>query len=246
MPKRVYLTMHEDELEADIEDMDMTDNCDAIRRKIRALIDSNELKVGEFQKALGVTNRAYSMFMGQNGPRNGAGSSVYSAASVFFKERELRGVKTVKRAKKGTGEAEKGATGNVDVSDVVLEGEMEDKVPVYDACDEIRRKITLHLQKPGVTPASFLRTIAAQYHTCTPPKKIQSKQLNDFRSRKGEHGGNTSAVYYGAYVFFEKLRIKEGKPKGKKREANEIIWEDDGGIPTKERLDGGYYVTSAR
>jgi hypothetical protein len=28
--------------------------------------------------------------------------------------------------------------------------------------------------------------------------------------------GNTSVIFYGAYVYFEKLRIKEVKPKGKK------------------------------
>ncbi|KAH7070466.1 hypothetical protein BKA63DRAFT_398569, partial [Paraphoma chrysanthemicola] len=172
------------------------------------------MKVGEFQKAIGVSSPTYSRFMSQNGPYKGAGSDVYMLAWAFFKKRELRGIKTVANKK-----AKKIEPGDKDavpsVQNVVLEGEMEDNVPVFDTCDEIRRKINAHLKKPGVTQAAFLRDIAAQYHTET--KKLQSSQLSGFRSKKGPYAGNTSVIFYGAYVFFEKLRIKEKKPKSKKR-----------------------------
>lgn len=55
----------------------------------------------------------------------------------------------------------------------------------------------------------------AQYHT--QDKKIQSKQLADFRSKKGPYAGNTSSVFYASYVYFEKLRFKDGKAKSKSR-----------------------------
>jgi hypothetical protein len=47
--------------------------------------------------------------------------------------------------------------------------------------------------------------------------------------------GNTSAIFYGAYVYFEKLRIKDGKPKGTKRQEMEDIYAGDGGLDTKRR-----------
>jgi len=34
---------------------------------------------------------------------------------------------------------------------------------------------------------------------------------------KGDGGGAENGTYTGAYIFFEKKRIWEGKPKGKKR-----------------------------
>jgi hypothetical protein len=101
-------------------------------RKIRALIDNNELKVGEFQKAINVTPNSYSRFMGQNGPHKGSGSDVYMAAWAFFKKREMRGIKTTPNKKAKVDEGGKDAVPSVE--DVVLEGEMEDCVPVYGMC----------------------------------------------------------------------------------------------------------------
>lgn len=93
------------------------------------------------------------------------------------------------------------------------------KLTQPDTCDDIRRKISAHMQKSGVTQAQFLRDVAAQY--TLKPRSIQSKQLNDFRSKKGPEAGNTSAVFYGSYVLFEMMRLKEGKPKSAARVRNE-------------------------
>jgi hypothetical protein len=71
-----------------------------------ALIDTNEMKVGEFQAAINVTSNAYTRFMGQNGPDKGAESSVYLVAWAFFMQRELRGIKLPSTsAKKGEKES---------------------------------------------------------------------------------------------------------------------------------------------
>jgi hypothetical protein len=104
-----------------------------------------------------------------------------------------------------------------------------------DTCDEIRRRINAYLKKPGVTQAQFLRDIAAQFHA--EPKKPQQTQLSAFRSKKRPYAGNTSSIFYGSYVFFEKRRIKEGKPKGKKRLEMEAIWAKEGGMTTDRRRD---------
>ncbi|KAF2840141.1 hypothetical protein M501DRAFT_1015218 [Patellaria atrata CBS 101060] len=127
-----------------------------------------------------------------------------------------------------------------EVSDIHLDGQIDNDVEIYDTCQEIRRKITTHLQKPGVTQASFLRHIGNQFYANS--KKIQSKQLNDFRNKSGVDAGNTSFVFYGAYCYFEKLSIKEGKKKSKTREDMEIIWGQRGGVDVKHPSHYDVYV----
>jgi hypothetical protein len=87
------------------------------------------MKVGEFQKAINVTSNSYSRFMGQNGPHKGAGSDVYMSAWAFFKKREMRGIKTKPQKKARVDESGKDAVPSVE--GIVLDGEMEDAVPVY-------------------------------------------------------------------------------------------------------------------
>ncbi|PKS11326.1 hypothetical protein jhhlp_003088 [Lomentospora prolificans] len=115
----------------------------------------------------------------------------------------------------------------LDVSSVNLPGEATHSVPVYDMCDTVRRKIRAALRRDGVTQAAFLRAIAATY---SDGRKIQNKQLNDFLSKKGPLSGNRSCIYYAAYVFFEKVRIRDGKDKDKDRLAVEKQW--PGGVDT--------------
>jgi hypothetical protein len=105
------------------------------RRKIRTLIDNGEMKVGEFQKEINVTSKAYSMFMSQHGAHKGMGSSVYLAAWAFFKKRELKGIKTTPNKKAKKDDAASGGKDSVpSVDDVELEGEEDDEVPVYGKC----------------------------------------------------------------------------------------------------------------
>ncbi|CAE7013025.1 hypothetical protein PTNB73_00925 [Pyrenophora teres f. teres] len=80
------------------------------------------------------------------------------------------------------------------LDNVKLDGEREDKVPVYNTCDDVRRKI----KKPGVTQASFLRAASAFFHTTE--KKLSARQLPTFRSKKGAYEGNTSGLFYGAFI----------------------------------------------
>lgn len=106
----------------------------------------------------------------------------------------------------------------LDVSGVTLDGEEDHSVPVFDTCDAVRRKINAILRKDGVTKAGFLRAAAAaSRHDGT----IGANSLNNFLRSKGALKGNTNAVYYHAYVFFEKLRLKQGKPKDKLQEGTE-------------------------
>lgn len=66
------------------------------------------------------------------------------------------------------------------------------------------------MPKEGVTQAALCRSVGEQYN---PPRKVGAAQLSTFRKRKEVDQGNTCVVYYGAYVYFEKLRLKQSKPK---------------------------------
>jgi hypothetical protein len=99
----------------------------SLSRKIRALIDNGEMKVGEFQKEINVTFNAYSRFMGQNGPYKGCESSVYMSAWSFFKKREMRGIKTKPNKKVKMDEAG-GKNAVPSVEDIELGGELDDAV----------------------------------------------------------------------------------------------------------------------
>ncbi|CRK39905.1 hypothetical protein BN1723_015605 [Verticillium longisporum] len=169
--------------------------------------------------------------MKQVGPHVGYGSDVFHAANRFFRKRELQGLKAAPGKKVRRGVESK----DLDVSGITLEGESEQAVKVYDTCDDVRRKINAFLRKPDVTQAAFCREIAKSFPG---DRKVQSKQLNDFLGKKGATAGNTSCVYYGSYVFFEKHRLKEGKAKTQMREEMEKI--HPGGMNTTEVMN---YVT---
>lgn len=207
-------------------------SCDQIRRKIHNFINSGEMKIGQFQDVLGVTSRGYNAFLRQNGQMKGAESNTYASAHRFFAKRELQGIKEPKKKAATSKKAKKEAEQKFDVSGIHLDGEEDVEVEIYDTCDVVRRKIRAHLRDPAVTQAGFLRDIAKTY-PASMNKKIAAKSLNDFLSKSGANVGNTSSVFYAAYVFFEKLRIRDGKPKTKFREEMEDIWEARGGFDTE-------------
>ncbi|KAI1473162.1 uncharacterized protein F4812DRAFT_411810 [Daldinia caldariorum] len=209
---------HEGPPEVDDDDprlYEINDTCNEIRRKIKDFIQGGNMKVGEFQEAIGVSSTAYQRFMNQNGTYKGQESDTYLKASAFFKKRELQGLKAAppKRPRKSDSKA-------LDTGDIKLGGEDTQSVKVHDTCDEIRKKIRAFLRKPHITRSAFCRAIGESFPE---HKQISPRQLKAFLDKKGSMSGNTSPVFYGAYVFFEKLRIKEGKPKSEMRLEMEKI-----------------------
>ncbi|KAK4647995.1 uncharacterized protein QC761_106230 [Podospora bellae-mahoneyi] len=230
----------------DLEGVPIDMNCDQVRRKINNLLDSAAMTKTAFAREIGVSAKSLSGFLGVHGPFNGSGFAAYENAWEWFKKREMLGIPLVGKKQKTSAttaafaapavtvtpapatasKAKPSAASSVpDISGIHLEGQETDSVPVYDSCDEIRRKIDLHLKKDGVTQASFHRDIYAQLRGPSKPGKcFQSVQLQRFRGMKGSNCGAKSALYYGTYVFFEKIRIKEGKPKTKHRLEMEALW----------------------
>ncbi|XXH05949.1 hypothetical protein Hte_012392 [Hypoxylon texense] len=201
-----------------------------VRRKIREFIEGGNMKVGELQQALEITPTSYQRFMRMTGTDEGSGTTIYPRAVRFFRKRELQGLKMAPAAKAANNNNKSPAKkkpkkseqdGLLDVSGVALDGEETEEVPVYDTCDEVRRKVRAFLRKPDVSQQAFCRAVS---DCCADEHKVQSRQLNAFLGKKGPMEGNTSAAFYGSYVFLEKLRIKEGKPKSKMREEMEGIY----------------------
>jgi hypothetical protein len=83
---------------------------------------------------------------------------------------------------------------------------------VYDSCPEIVTKIKTFLEIPGMTKAML----------CSALGNINNNSLGQFLSgKKQDQCGNIT--YRTAFVFFEKLRILEGKSKSMKRLTNEAV-----------------------
>jgi hypothetical protein len=90
------------------------------------------MKVTEFQKAIGVNSNSYGRFMGYKGAYQGSDNGTYLAAFHFFRKREQKGIKVPKKKVK-----KDDADQALDVSNIVLEGEAENAVPVYDSCEYV-------------------------------------------------------------------------------------------------------------
>ncbi|KAH0283888.1 hypothetical protein M436DRAFT_52268 [Aureobasidium namibiae CBS 147.97] len=241
----------------DIPDGEPMDSCTVVRGKINRFLEAGEMKVGQFCDAIGVSGNAYRRFMSQNRKFAGEQSDTYRGAWEFFKKREMAGLKIPTKKQKvaasggasgsstAAAAAEKDKDAHPDISNIHLDGEETDSVQVYDTCDEVRKKISAYLRKPNTTAAQFCRDLLAQYHTDEKkPSRIQSTQLTKFRGYKGADTGNTSCVFYAAYVFFEKVRLAEGKPKSKHRLKMEEIWGGKGGFDVSRGHHRGYLVTA--
>ncbi|KAF8971183.1 hypothetical protein BDZ97DRAFT_1651637 [Flammula alnicola] len=97
--------------------------------------------------------------------------------------------------------------------DITLPGEDESSVPVYDDCGEVRRKIRLLQKQPGWKVTQWLKDIGG----------INNNSYGRFMREKGKTDGATNGTYYAGYIYFEKVRILEGKKKTATRESNEIM-----------------------
>nr|XP_018264222.1 uncharacterized protein I303_04104 [Kwoniella dejecticola CBS 10117]OBR86380.1 hypothetical protein I303_04104 [Kwoniella dejecticola CBS 10117] len=112
----------------------------------------------EFQEAIGVNSRSYLNFMRQSGPSAGSGSDTYSAAHIFFVQKEREDYKipranskkatssktkttqadtnptktTANKKSKTSTSSSKDTAKENDVSEITLEGEGSLKLPVYD------------------------------------------------------------------------------------------------------------------
>ncbi|KAI2601782.1 hypothetical protein GGR54DRAFT_626962 [Hypoxylon sp. NC1633] len=130
-----------------------------------------------------------------------------------------------------------------EISQVYLDGEETDTVPVYDTCDEIRKKIKTQIDRLGMTRALLCHNLYAQL---AKPKGtlFQPWQVNEFLSIRGLYAGCSSQIFYAAYVYFEKKRIAEGKPKSQDRLKMEEIWSEKGCLDMETGAFGRICLTA--
>jgi hypothetical protein len=203
------------------------------------------MKAAEFQRPISASASSYRGFMEMNGSLSGKLTKTYKNAFRFFKKRELQGLEMPakkpktddpkeKKKTEATAKAKHSDTSDpYDVSGIHLEGEEEGEAEIYETCDSLRRMINAHLRQNGVTQASFLRHVSKQFGN--ERRTISSAQLASFMKKKGPLDGNSSGIFYGAYVYLEKLRLKQKKPKSKFRLEMEDMWEDDGGVDREQQ-----------
>ncbi|KAI9147211.1 hypothetical protein HJFPF1_13245 [Paramyrothecium foliicola] len=231
--KSIELTGDEDELNPDIlDEIDDNDNrllptgydsCNYVRKSIRDFTGPGGMKVSEFQKVIGVNPAAYNDFMRRTGTWDDSYCDTYLNALAFFKKRHILGLPTKRpqaKRPKTTEEKEKIAD-LLDVSDIELLQEGTDvDVPVYDTCDEIRRKIHAFMVENDIHNGEFVEALSKE---APGDRKLNTGNLHYFLDQQGPKGGNTTALYYAAYKFFEKKRIKDHEPKTEFREEMEEI-----------------------
>mmetsp|Transcript_9986 Transcript_9986/g.23357 ORF Transcript_9986/g.23357 Transcript_9986/m.23357 type:complete len:410 (+) Transcript_9986:236-1465(+) len=107
-----------------------------------------------------------------------------------------------------------------------VEGVPADPI-VYDSCTELRAKIRSFLDRKGVTKKNF----------CAALGNINSNSLNRLLKGQGQdQKGNVA--YVNSYVFFEKMRLMEDRPKSAVRLRNEDCLEPTGFDVTKSKGGG--------
>ncbi|RAH71725.1 uncharacterized protein BO66DRAFT_319114 [Aspergillus aculeatinus CBS 121060] len=223
-------------------------NCDEVRQEIRDFLDARQMQPGQFQRLIGVSAKSYRDFVGHSGPEKGARSVTFVKAGEFFRgfeEGRRKRAKTATAATAGKGRGSRAADGNseYDVSGIELEDEEDEEleVPVFETCDRVRDMIRKHVAKPRVTKAGFLRD-AAKAAFPGGEKTINPGLLQVSLKQEGALVGNTGIVFYAAYVFFEKLRIKNGEPKDDFRLTMEEIWPF--GIEREKPVNGPWIVAT--
>ncbi|KAL4910230.1 hypothetical protein BDW74DRAFT_144695 [Aspergillus multicolor] len=69
---------------------------------------------------------------------------------------------------------------------------------------------------------------------------LQGTALNSFLLKSGLRERRRSQIFYASYVFFEKLRIRDGKKKSEFRKKMEGVWRGESGFDITSSTSGGY------
>ena len=213
------------------------DDCDEVRAKSLEFINQCRLRIREWLRMIGdVNNKSWNDFVSYRGPASGAANRAYYSAYIFLEKVRIARGDGKSRARE-LAEAQFGPAGrplrhdsksrgpSVEnqgmlrfVKSIRLEGELEGRVPVYDDCDEVRRKSLDFISSYGIRVSEWLRLIGG----------VNSKSWRDFVSYSGERAGAANKAYYAAYVLLEKLRIASNQEKSSKRILAEIEFGETG------------------
>ncbi|CAJ2509648.1 Uu.00g146740.m01.CDS01 [Anthostomella pinea] len=196
----------------------VTDDCNALRRKVWDFLEAESKPVSYMSILLRVRYSALQRFLSQWGSNEGLFNRVREKAFRFFKKRELAGspmpINSVDKDKEAA---------LLDVSGVEIAKGFRRKIEVYDTCDDVRSKLISYLTKPHVSREGLIQSL--NEHGCLPGKeRVTLETFIRFLCKHGPTEGNRSAVFYAGYVFFEKMRIRDGKEKSRFRLKMEEAW----------------------
>jgi hypothetical protein len=209
-----------------------------LRGQINKLLQNTDLKIGEFQRMLGVNANSYGKFMtGKYKDQwSATQNGTYWAAAYFFYREKRLGAQSVSRTRAHGSVAAAVHVGSSpsaalstpagagkkpalpDLSAVMTDG------ITYQTPAEVRKELQAYLQKHTGSVATLARAAEVPYQS-----------FNNFMKAKGDFGGRDNMSYHPAAELVEKLRVATDKPKSKKRKALEA--EMDAGIV--DRRTGG-------
>jgi hypothetical protein len=111
----------------EVSDGQPMDSCTVVRGKINRFLEAGGMKIGQFCDAIGVSENACRRFMAQNGKFAGEGSDVYRSAWLFFKKREMAGLKIPTKKQKTAASASSTSAASKkdavpDISSIHLDG----------------------------------------------------------------------------------------------------------------------------
>lgn len=215
----------EEEEEERVNELMSKFDCNAIRRKIQRFLARKTMTQTAMLKQMEVNSNSFRRFMSYKGKYQGSDNCCYSSALLFFDhlEKQERAAKqqekdTAKAATKTAGKTAGKAAATPKLSraeqaakaqelfDKVNAVTLDEPVYVFDDCDEVRKKIHELIESKAVTQSALLKEL-----------DVNSNSMRRFLTTKGKREGCSNGVYAAAYVFFERLRIAEGKPKTGKR-----------------------------
>ena len=211
---------------------------------MRRFLATKEMSTGDFIAELGVNGNTFYKFMNnryKDKKWGAAAGGAYWAAMAYF-NRQAAAKKAAKGKGKGKGKgkrkrgaddggakaAEKAAKEEraakrregtlllAKIEEVELDDDAADEdgnAYVYDNCDVVRRKCSRFLASGLTTKTAWLKAMG-----------VNPNSFNGFMNFNGKGAGAGNCSYVRAFVFFEKLRVLEKKPKSKLRVTNEARW----------------------
>jgi len=189
---------------------------------------------------MGVNNNTFRRFMNPktykdqwSATQNG---TYWAAAKLLAEvkyENEKRGIK---RKSSSSSDSDNGNSSKISKAEAIAfldrinaVEDVTDDDAVFDSCPQIVVKIKAFLQRDGMTKTHLLRALG----------NLNSNSMNRFLMGKGQDQCS-NVTYKAAYVFFEKLRILEGREKSSARLKNEAE-HPNGFSLTKSR--GGFWIS---
>ena len=205
-----------------------------VRNDIRKFLAEKTMTKGSWLREIGMNAPSFNKFMA-NGYKDAsylAENGTYLQASRYLARRAVQqklascaAPAVKKRAREAVAGGAAGATASkkqkkaaaAELLASVCAVALPERVPVYDDCDEVRRKVERFLVDSGVTQTGFLRAIG-----------VHAPSWANFRKMRGKGSGASNKMYHNAYRFFEQKRLHDKKPKTKGRLESEARWGADG------------------